>query len=109
PIAVHLHKHIAVGAGLGGGSSDAAFALKLMNNLFDLHLEDFLLEEYAARLGSDCPFFIENTPKLATGRGEVLEPVKIELKGKWLLLVNPNLHIGTKEAYGGVVPKKPTE
>lgn len=110
PIAVHLHKHIPVGAGLGGGSSDAAFALKLMNNLFDLHLEDFLLEEYAAQLGSDCPFFIENTPKIATGRGEVLEPVPVvDLQGKWLALVNPNLHIGTKEAYEGVSHKKPTE
>ena len=109
PIAVHLHKYIPVGAGLGGGSSNAAFALRLMNNLFDLHLEDFFLEEYAAQLGSDCPFFIVNTPKLATGRGEVLEPVQVGLKGKWLILVNPNLHIGTKEAYEGVIPKKPTE
>src|SRR5690606_29603335 len=108
PIAVHLHKHIPVGAGLGGGSSDAAFALKLMNNLFDLHLEDFFLEEYAAQLGSDCPFFIENTPKLATGRGEVLSPIDLDLKGKWLILVNPNLHIGTKEAYAGVSHQKPT-
>src|SRR5690606_9274868 len=68
PIAVHLHKAIPVGAGLGGGSADAAFALKLMNNLFDLILEDWFLEDYAAQLGSDCPFFIENTPKIATGR-----------------------------------------
>src|SRR5690554_2946905 len=109
PIAVHLHKAIPVGAGLGGGSADAAFALKLMNNLFDLILEDWFLEDYAAQLGSDCPFFIENTPKIATGRGEILSPIALDLTGKWLILVNPNLHIGTKEAYVGVVPKKPTE
>lgn len=109
PIAVHLHKAIPVGAGLGGGSADAAFALKLMNNLFDLILEDWFLEDYAAQLGSDCPFFIENTPKIATGRGEILSPIALDLTGKWLILVNPNLHIGTKEAYAGVVPKKPTE
>ena len=107
PIAVHLHKAIPVGAGLGGGSADAAFALKLMNNLFDLHLEDWFLEDYAAGLGSDCPFFIENTPKIASGRGEILEAFPIDLSGKWLLLVNPGLHIGTKEAYDGLTPKQP--
>src|SRR5690606_18931413 len=108
-IAIHLHKAIPVGAGLGGGSADAAFALTLMNNLFDLLLEDWFLEDYAAQLGSDCPFFIENTPKIATGRGEILSPIEIDLKGKWLLLVNPSLHIGTKEAYEGVVPKQPSD
>lgn len=106
-IAVHLHKGIPMGAGLGGGSSDAAFALKLMNNLFDLHLEDWFLEEYALRLGSDSPFFIRNTPQIATGRGERLEPAALELKGKWLTLINPNLHIETQEAYGQVSPGKP--
>jgi len=104
---IHLHKNIPMGAGLGGGSADAAFALKLYNNLFDLFLEDWFLEDYAAQLGSDCPFFIENTPKIATGRGEILEEVKVDLKGKWILLVNPQLHIGTKEAYAGLMPKLP--
>ena len=107
PVNIHLHKNIPMGAGLGGGSADAAFALKLYNNLFDLFLEDWFLEDYAAVLGSDCPFFIENTPKIATGRGEVLEEVKVNLKGKWILLVNPKLHIGTKEAYAGLTPKLP--
>ncbi|AFL83085.1 4-diphosphocytidyl-2-C-methyl-D-erythritol kinase [Belliella baltica DSM 15883] len=102
---IHLHKNIPMGAGLGGGSADAAFALSMMNNLFDLLLEDWFLEEYAAQLGSDCPFFIENTPKIATGRGEILEPVEVDLSGKHLLLINPNIHIGTKEAYAGVTPK----
>jgi 4-diphosphocytidyl-2-C-methyl-D-erythritol kinase len=101
---IHLHKNIPMGAGLGGGSADGAFALKLMNNLFDLHLDDFFLEEYAAQLGSDCPFFIENTPKIARGRGEILEPIDLSLKGIYLVLINPGIHVGTKEAYAGVTP-----
>ncbi|WP_143962303.1 4-(cytidine 5'-diphospho)-2-C-methyl-D-erythritol kinase [Litoribacter populi] len=106
---VHLHKNIPMGAGLGGGSADGAFALNTFNTLFDLHLESWFLEDYAAQLGSDCPFFIENTPKIATGRGEILEPIEIDLKGKWILLINPNIHIGTKEAYQGLTPKKPAK
>ncbi|WP_075349377.1 4-(cytidine 5'-diphospho)-2-C-methyl-D-erythritol kinase [Algoriphagus marinus] len=101
---IHLHKNIPIGAGLGGGSADAAFALKLMNNLFDLLLDDFFLEEYAAELGSDCAFFVENTPKIATGRGEILEHIDLDLKGTHLVLINPLIHIGTKEAYAGVSP-----
>lgn len=104
---IHLHKHIPMGAGLGGGSADAAFALVLMNKLFDLHLESWFLEEYAAQIGSDCAFFIENTPKIATGRGETLEPVEVDLKDDFLVLIKPPIHIGTKEAYAGVKPKKP--
>ncbi len=104
---IHLHKNIPMGAGLGGGSADGAFALKLMNNLFDLHLDDFFLEEYAAQLGSDCPFFIENTPKIARGRGEILEPIDLTLKGTHLVLINPRIHVGTKEAYAGVTPAPP--
>ncbi|RIW16437.1 4-(cytidine 5'-diphospho)-2-C-methyl-D-erythritol kinase [Algoriphagus lacus] len=106
-LAIHLHKNIPMGAGLGGGSSDGAFALKLMNNLFDLHLDDFFLEEYAAQLGSDCPFFIENTPKIARGRGEILDPISLDLKGTWIILINPGIHVGTKEAYSGVTPSAP--
>lgn len=104
---IHLHKNIPMGAGLGGGSADAAFALNLMNNLFDLILDDFFLEEYAAQLGSDCAFFVENKPKIATGRGEILEPIELDLKGSHLLLINPGIHIGTKEAYAGVTPTTP--
>ncbi|WP_439490348.1 4-(cytidine 5'-diphospho)-2-C-methyl-D-erythritol kinase [Algoriphagus sp.] len=105
-ISIHLHKTIPMGAGLGGGSSDAAFALTMMNNLFDLILDDFFLEEYAAQLGSDCPFFIENIPQIARGRGEILEPITLDMKGTYLVLINPRIHIGTKEAYAGVSPKK---
>lgn len=104
---IHLHKNIPMGAGLGGGSADGAFALKLMDNLFDLHLDDFFLEEYATELGSDCPFFIANTPKIARGRGEILEPIDLSLQGTYLVLINPGIHIGTKEAYAGVTPAPP--
>ena len=106
-LSIHLHKNIPMGAGLGGGSADGAFALKLMNSLFELHLDDFFLEEYAEQLGSDCPFFIENTPKIARGRGEILEPISLDLKGNWLVLINPGIHVGTKEAYAGVTPGAP--
>ncbi len=106
-LTIHLHKNIPTGAGLGGGSADAAFALTLMNNLLDLILDDFFLEEYAAQLGSDCPFFIENTPKIAKGRGEILEPIALDLTGTFLVLVNPGIHIGTREAYAGVTPATP--
>jgi 4-diphosphocytidyl-2-C-methyl-D-erythritol kinase len=105
---IHLHKNIPMGAGLGGGSADGAFALKLMSNLFDLHLDDFFLEEYAAQLGSDCPFFIQNTPQIARGRGEILEPIDLSLKGSYLVLINPGIHVGTKEAYAGITPTPPT-
>src|SRR5690606_3055767 len=106
-LTIHLHKNIPMGAGLGGGSADGAFALKLMSNLFDLHLDDYFLEEYAAELGSDCPFFIQNTPQIARGRGEILEPIGLSLKGVHLVLINPGIHIGTKEAYAGVTPSTP--
>ncbi|GAA0878428.1 4-(cytidine 5'-diphospho)-2-C-methyl-D-erythritol kinase [Algoriphagus jejuensis] len=104
---IHLHKKIPLGAGLGGGSADGAFALKLMSNLFDLHLDDFFLEEYAAQLGSDCPFFIANTPQIVRGKGEELSPVDLSLNGVYLVLINPGIHVGTKEAYAGVTPSVP--
>lgn len=107
PLHIHLHKNIPMGAGLGGGSADAAFALTLMNNLFDLYLDNWMLEEYAAKLGSDCALFIENMPKIATGRGEILAPTDVNLKGDFLVLVKPPIHIGTKEAYAGVKPQTP--
>ncbi|MEX2513481.1 MAG: 4-(cytidine 5'-diphospho)-2-C-methyl-D-erythritol kinase [Cyclobacteriaceae bacterium] len=109
PVAVHLHKAIPIGAGLGGGSSDAAFSLKLMNQLFELELDDQELESYAGQVGSDCPFFIQNQPKLVGGRGEQLSSCEVDLMGKWLYLVHPNQHISTKEAYAGVKPKIPVE
>ncbi|ULQ53753.1 4-(cytidine 5'-diphospho)-2-C-methyl-D-erythritol kinase [Flavihumibacter fluvii] len=107
PVSIHLHKIIPMGAGLGGGSGDGAFTLMLMNQLFQLRLNDEALRRYALDLGSDCPFFILNKPAYATGRGEILEPLEIPaLKGKKILLVNPGLHISTGWAFGQLAPQK---
>jgi 4-diphosphocytidyl-2-C-methyl-D-erythritol kinase len=104
---IHLHKLIPSGAGLGGGSADAAFMLKSLNQQFDLFLDDELLEDYAAQLGSDCPFFIKNVPQLATGRGEVLKPIEVRLSGWHLTIVKPKVSVPTAQAYKGVTPKLP--
>lgn len=104
PIQMHLHKVIPMGAGLGGGSSDAAAALQLMNTIFDLQLSTQQLMDYALLLGSDCPFFIYNQPCLATGRGELLEPIQLDLNAYKILLVNPGIHINTALAFKGIVP-----
>jgi 4-diphosphocytidyl-2-C-methyl-D-erythritol kinase len=107
PVHMHLHKHIPIGAGLGGGSADAAFALRLLNDLFQLQLGPEALEAYARQLGSDCAFFIRNQPVFATGRGDRFEPLPVTLAGYRCLLVYPDLHITTAEAYGLVRPQKP--
>lgn len=107
PVAIHLYKEIPVGAGLGGGSSDAAATLILLNKMFSLDLSDEVLAGHASSLGSDCPFFIYNRPMYATGRGEVLSPVEIALDDYRIELVIPDLFISTKEAYAGVTPRKP--
>lgn len=101
---IHLNKQIPMGAGLGGGSSDASMVLTMLNELYHLELSSTRLEEYAAELGSDCPFFIDSTPKIAKGRGELLEHISIDLSGYYLKLVKPDVHIGTAEAYRGIVP-----
>lgn len=106
-VSMHLHKNIPIGAGLGGGSADAAFALRLLNELFDLHLSLETLEDYARRLGSDCAFFIRNKPVFATERGDVFQPLALDLRGFTCQLVYPNLHITTAEAYSLVVPRQP--
>jgi 4-diphosphocytidyl-2-C-methyl-D-erythritol kinase len=107
PVNMHLHKNIPIGAGLGGGSADAAFALQLLNGLFGLDLGPEALEAYARQLGSDCAFFIRNKPVFATERGDVFQPLALDLSGYRCLLVYPELHISTAEAYGLVVPQKP--
>ena len=104
-LSIHLHKAIPMGAGLGGGSADAAFMLSLLNDQFQLFLDDDLLEAYAADLGSDCPFFIRNQPALATGTGTTLSPLALDLSGLKLLVINPGIHVATKDAYAGVNPK----
>jgi 4-diphosphocytidyl-2-C-methyl-D-erythritol kinase len=101
---MHLHKVIPMGAGLGGGSSDAAFALKLFNQKYQLGISDEKLKEFALELGSDCPFFIENKACIATGRGEQLLPVNIDLSNYRLVLVYPGIHISTPWAFGAVEP-----
>jgi len=109
---MHLHKIVPAGAGLGGGSSDAAFTLKMLNTIFNLALDVKALEEFASRLGMDCPFFIENEPALASGKGEILRKFNLNLKGLHITLVKPQIHISTAEAYAGINPaekQKPLE
>ncbi|MDR1054812.1 MAG: 4-(cytidine 5'-diphospho)-2-C-methyl-D-erythritol kinase [Prevotellaceae bacterium] len=109
PVYMQLHKIIPMGAGLGGGSADAAFVLKALDSEFKLSIGKQRLKEYAARLGSDCAFFIENRPAIATGRGEILNPIDLNLTGYYLVLVKPDIHIGTAEAYSGIIPRKPAQ
>lgn len=104
PVYIHLLKNIPMGAGLGGGSADATYTLIGLNKLFELGLSDDELRNYAAKLGSDCPFFVDDQPQLARGRGEILSPIHVDLKGFYIKLIHPELHIGTKEAYANVVP-----
>lgn len=106
-IDIHLLKVIPFGAGLGGGSADAAFMLKLLNAHFSLSLSNEQLKQYALRLGADCSFFIDNTPSFATGIGEKLEPFSLSLTGVHLLLIKPPFNVGTREAYSKVVPRPP--
>lgn len=101
---IHLHKNIPIGAGLGGGSADGAFMLRLLDRQFQLQLSTEKLMSYAGQLGSDCPFFILNKPCLAEGRGEKLEPIRLDLSGYRLALVNPGVHIGTAWAFSQCTP-----
>ena len=105
PVDIYLHKNIPDGAGLGGGSSDAASALLILNEMFALNLSNEELASRAARLGADCAFFIYNTPMMATGIGDILSPIEVPLNGKLLLLVKPNVSVPTAEAYSRVTPK----
>jgi 4-diphosphocytidyl-2-C-methyl-D-erythritol kinase len=105
-IHVHLHKLIPFGAGLGGGSSDAAFMLKALNDFFELHLSDQILMELASNLGSDCAFFIKNHPAFATGKGECLEEIELSLADYQMILVKPTVGVSTPEAYAGISPQQ---
>ncbi|HEY6902195.1 MAG TPA: 4-(cytidine 5'-diphospho)-2-C-methyl-D-erythritol kinase [Puia sp.] len=99
PVHIYLYKHIPIGAGLGGGSSDGAFTLTALNQQFHLQLTTAQLLDYAARLGSDCPFFILNTPHIGLGRGERLAPIDLDLKGYKIILIHPQIHISTARAF----------
>lgn len=106
PVDIFLSKQIPFGAGLGGGSSDGAFMLKVLNEKFDLDLSVAELEKLASQLGADCPFFIQNKPVFATGIGNQFSPVEFSLMGYWLLLVKPDVFVSTAEAYSGLIPEK---
>lgn len=99
PILLHLHKHIPMGAGLGGGSSDGAFMLKLLNDKYRLGIGTEQLQKYALALGSDCPFFIINEPVQAKGRGEIMQPIACTLSSKTMVLVCPRIHVSTADAF----------
>ena len=103
PVEILLRKNIPFGAGLGGGSSDAAFTLKMLNDMFSLGLSVDDLEQRAARLGADCAFFIQNRPAYATGIGDQLEPLDIDLSSYRIVIeIPPNEHVSTREAYAGL-------
>ncbi|WP_303207614.1 4-(cytidine 5'-diphospho)-2-C-methyl-D-erythritol kinase [Bacteroides oleiciplenus] len=108
PVDIHLFKHIPSGAGLGGGSSDAAYMLKLLNEKFNLELTNETLEEYAARLGADCAFFIRNTPTYAEGIGNIFSPISLSLKGYQIVLVKPDIFVSTREAFAQIKPHRQT-
>jgi len=108
-VAMHLHKAIPIGAGLGGGSSDASAMLILLNKYFSLDISTDKLMYYAAELGSDCPFFIINKPCYVTGRGEKLTAIELDLSAYQILVINPRIHISTKTAFAGIIPREGTD
>jgi 4-diphosphocytidyl-2-C-methyl-D-erythritol kinase len=103
-IQIHLHKHIPMGAGMGGGSADGAFMIKLLNEKFKLGLDHEKMEGYALQLGSDCPIFIKNKSCYATGRGEEMEEIQLDLSSYFILLISPGIHVSTAEAFKNVSP-----
>lgn len=108
PVHIHLHKVIPMGAGLGGGSSDGAFTLRVLNDMFPGAADQQTLEALAAKLGSDCPFFLQSAPMLASGTGTDLHPAGLSLSGTHIAVIHPGIHVSTAEAYAGVTPRIPT-
>ncbi|MDE3235242.1 MAG: 4-(cytidine 5'-diphospho)-2-C-methyl-D-erythritol kinase [Bacteroidota bacterium] len=106
-IQMHLHKTIPMGAGLGGGSADGAFVLRLLNEKYQLALTPQQLIEYALQLGSDCPFFIVNQPCFATGRGEHMKAITLNLSAYHCIIVNPGIHVATGWAFSQLTPQEP--
>ena len=104
---MHLHKAIPMGAGLGGGSADGAFALALLNNKLALNISTPQLINYALQLGSDCPFFIINKPCFATSRGEEMHLLQLDLSAYDIIIINPKIHIATAWAFANIIPSKP--
>jgi len=107
PVKFHIHKAIPFGAGLGGGSADGAFTLKMLNEYFKLGLTISQLESYASRLGSDCPFFIQNKPVFATGTGNVFQSIELDLSDYQIVILKPPYSVNTAEAYKNIKPAKP--
>lgn len=108
PVHIYMEKAIPFGAGLGGGSADAAFMIRCLNHIFELNLDNSKLSDYAKKLGADCTFFIKNKPAFASGIGDILTPVELSLSSYFLVLIKPNVFISTKEAYALVKPKMPS-
>lgn len=108
PVAFHLHKIVPLGAGLGGGSADAAFSLRLLNDIFELSLDDRQVATFALQLGSDCPYFVYKGAMLGRGRGNDLTPINLSLKGYYLVVVKPVIHVSTADAFRGIKPKRPS-
>lgn len=106
PVKIHLDKKIPFGAGLGGGSSDAANTLLGLDKLFNLQLSDRALHSYAAKIGADCPFFIKNEATYASGIGDQFEPVNLDLSDYKMVIAKPNLSVNTIEAYRSIIPQK---
>ena len=106
-VRITLDKRVPFGAGLGGGSADATAVISAMNDIFALGIDRPTLASLAAEIGSDTPFFVYDTPQYCTGRGEIMEPVDVDLRGKWLVVAKPQEGVSTAEAYGGVRPKVP--
>ena len=110
PVNIELQKNIPSQAGMGGGSSDGAFMLRLLNEQFQLGIDTSLLQQYAAKLGADCPFFITAEPAYATGIGEQLEPLpelSQTLSGLYIAIVKPPVAVSTREAYAAITPRQP--
>ena len=105
PVHIHLHKNIPIGAGLGGGSANAAFLIKLMNDKFLLKLTIKQMEHYASQLGADCAFFIQNQPVFATGKGDKFETIELNLSKYFLVVVMPDVHVSTSGAFKDIHPK----
>ena len=106
PVHIHIHKHIPIGAGLGGGSADAAFFIRLINDKFRLGLTVDQMEGYCRLLGADCAFFIRNNPVFAFGKGDEFKSIDLDLRNYFILLVMPEVHISTSQAYAGIRPTR---
>ena len=104
PVHIHLHKNIPIGAGLGGGSADASFFIRLINQKFELGMDALQMEGYASKLGSDCAFFIQNKPAIAVGKGDQLQTINLDLSSYFIMVVMPQVQVSTSDAYRGVRP-----